>query len=271
MEWAWALPSVQPYVKHDHAEVAGIVLDGGSTPRERQLSFAAFRFDQPVDAATITVRAMPPVGEFVLYGAAAVRADRSSPAEQLFGRTKTKYRLVYSDSDIHVLENTEALPRAFLVPRARVAPSLGTALSEMVHQPFQPRQEVILADDATTQATPLTTDRGGQGTARITAYAASDVKIHTSVSADAWLVLSDTFYPGWTAAVDGQAVNVLRGDVLFRVVPVPAGEHEIEFRFEPASVRLGLVISLGALITLLCALALTVAGRVARPRRTTSH
>jgi hypothetical protein len=177
---------------------------------------------------------------------------------------------VYADRDIHVLENTEAQPRAFLVPRARIAPSLSSALSEMVHQPFQPRQEVILADDAAIQATPLTTDRGGQGTATISMYQDSAITIHTSASADAWLVLSDTFYPGWTAAVDGQVVTVLRGDVLFRVVPVPAGEHDVEFRFEPASVRTGLLISLGALIVLLGALALTLAGKWAHPGRTTS-
>ena len=271
MEWAWDLPSVQPYVKHERVEGAGVILDNGSPPRERQLSFAVFTFDQPVPAAIISVRAIPPVGEFVLYGAAAVRADGANTVEQLFGRTKPKYRQVYVDSEIRVLENTEALPRAFLVPRARVAPSLGTALSEMVHQPFQPRQEVILADDAATQATPLTTDRGGQGTAQITAYETSSVKIHTSASADAWLVLNDTFYPGWTAAVDGQAVTVLRGDVLFRVVPVPAGEHEVEFRFEPASVRLGLLISLGSLLVLACALALAQAGRSAHLTRTTSQ
>jgi hypothetical protein len=270
MEWAWDLPRVQPYVKHERVESAGVVLDNGPPPRERHLSFADFTFDQPVAAASILVRAIPPVGEFVLYGAAALRADGSSPVAQLFGRSKAKFRQVYVDGEIQVFENTETLPRAFLVPRARVAASLGTALSEMIHQPFQPRQEVILTDDASTQATPLSTDRGGQGSARITAYEASAVQIHTSASADAWLVLSDTFYPGWTAAVDGQAVTVLRGDVLFRVVPVPAGEHEVEFRFEPASVRMGLLISLGSLLVLVCALALALAGKAAHLRRTTS-
>jgi hypothetical protein len=270
MEWAWDLPSVEPYVKHERVEGAGVILDSGSAPRERQLSFANLRFDQPVTAATLSVRAIPPTGEFVLYGAAMVRADGAASAEQLFGRTKTKYRQVFIGSDVRVLENTEALPRTFLVPRARVAASLGTALSEMVHQPFQLRQEVILGDDATTQATPLSTDRGGQGTAQVTAYQASDVKIHTSASADAWLVLSDTFYPGWSATVDGQAVTVRRGDLLFRVVPVPGGEHDVEFHFEPTSVRTGLLISLASLLVLVVAMALALAGKSARRGRTTS-
>jgi hypothetical protein len=167
-----------------------------------------------------------------------------------------------------VLENTTALPRAFIVPQARVAASLGTALNEMVHAPFRPDQLVILADDATTQATPLVADRGGQGTARVTAYGADDVRIHTSSTGDAWLVLSDTYYPGWTAAVDGHPTTVMRGDVLFRVVAVPGGEHDVEFRFEPASIKLGLPISVVALAVV--AIALVVAGRPARRRRTTS-
>jgi len=270
MEWAWDLPSVQPYVKHARVEGAGVVLDNGPAPRERQLSFAAFTFDQPIAAASITVRATSPVGEFVLYGAAAVGADGTGSVQQLFGRTKSKYRQVYVDNDLRVVENTDALPRAFVVPRARVAPSLGTALSEMVHQPFQPRQEVILADDAATLTAGLATDRGGVGSARVTAYSSGDIQVHTSASADAWLVLSDTFYPGWTATVDGQAVTVLRGDVLFRVVPIPAGEHAVEFRFEPASVRLGLLISLGALFALVAAVGVAQVGRPMRRTRTTS-
>ena len=159
---------------------------------------------------------------------------------------------------------------AFLVPTARVAPSLGTALSQMIHQPFQPDQEVILADDSTTTGTlaaGLPGERGGHGTAQIVSYAPNDVRLHTSTDGDAWLVLSDTYYPGWTASVDGQPAPVLRGDVLFRVVPVPAGEHDVELRFEPSSVKIGLGISL---VCLLC-VALGIAGKPARRRRTTSR
>jgi uncharacterized membrane protein YfhO len=61
---------------------------------------------------------------------------------------------------------------------------------------------------------------------------------------------------------------VLRGDVLFRVIPVPAGEHDVEFQFEPASVRIGLLISLVAVLIVVAGLIL--AGRSARSGRTTS-
>jgi hypothetical protein len=227
----------------------------------------AFSFDRPVEATRMTVRAVPPQGEFALYGGAVVSSDGA--IQQLFGRSKTKYHQVYADGEIRVLENTAALSRAFLVPRARVAPSLGAALSVMVHQPFQPDQEVILANDATTQATPIVPEPGGQGAATITTYSPGDVTVHTSASADAWLVLSDTYYPGWVASIDGQPAPVLRGDVLFRVVQVPVGEHDVELRFEPTSVKLGLLISL--IVLALLASVFVLAGRRARRSRTTSQ
>jgi membrane protein YfhO len=266
MDWAWNLPSVQSAVKHQRVQVAGTTTEAnGPQPTSRDLSFADVMFNTPVSATTLTVRATPPSGEFVLYGGAALGSDDS--VDELFGKTKTKYREVYADNEIRVLEDTAAYPRAFLVPTARVAPSLGTALSEMVHQPFNPEQEVILADDTTTQSTGLNGARGGHGTARVMEYGPNSLRVHTAADADSWLVLSDTYYPGWTATVDGEPVSVMRGDVLFRVVPVPGGEHDVEFRFEPASVRIGLLISLGALLVLLAGLLL--GGRAAASSRTT--
>ena len=268
MDWAWNLPSVQASVQHQKVAVAGTTTEpGGPQPTTRSLSYTDITLPTSVDAATLTVRAVPPSGEFVLYGGAAVGGDGS--LAQLFGKTDAKYQQVYADSEIRVLQNTAAFPRAFLVPTARVAPSLGSALSQMIHQPFQPDQEVILADDTSTLSTGLAGDRGGHGTAQIVSYGPNDVRLHTSADGDAWLVLSDTYYPGWTAAVDGQEATVLRGDVLFRVVPVPAGEHDVELRFEPSSVKIGLGITLACLACVL--LALGIAGKLARRRRTTSE
>jgi uncharacterized membrane protein YfhO len=62
----------------------------------------------------------------------------------------------------------------------------------------------------------------------------------------------------------------MRGDVLFRVVAIPAGEHDVEFRFAPPSVRLGLAISVGALALLLIGLVSATSGGSGRRRRTTS-
>jgi hypothetical protein len=269
MDWAGDVPSVRAAVQHGQVMVAGTTTEpGGPQPTTRNLSFADLVFDRGIPATTVTVRAAPPSGEFVLYGAGIVGSDGS--ITQLFGKTDTRYRQVYADNEIRVLENSSAYPRAFLVPNASVAPSLGTALSQMIHQPFQPDQQVILADDSATQSTGLSGNRGGRGTATITSYQPDAVQLHTSADGDAWLVLSDTYYPGWTATIDGQSAPVLRGDVLFRVVPVPAGEHDVELRFEPTSVKVGLALSLVSLVSLAgVLLALTMSGKVTWRRRTT--
>lgn len=269
MEWAWDLPTVQSVVKHQRIEVAGVATergtDGKAAAGDRLLSYAGFTYDRPVTASYVVVRAIPPVGELALYGAAVVASDGS--VQQLFGRTKTKYRPVYVDNQIRVWENTSAQPRAFVVPAVRTAPNLGAALSEMIHRPFQPDREAILSFDSSAATANLATRGGGTGSARVSAYLADAVEVHTSASADAWLVLSDTYYPGWSATVDGQPTPLLRGDVLFRVVPIPAGDHIVTFQFDPTSIKLGLAISAGTLLLVLGGLLFP--GRLKRPTRTT--
>jgi uncharacterized membrane protein YfhO len=67
----------------------------------------------------------------------------------------------------------------------------------------------------------------------------NDIKIDVTSSQDAWLVLADTWYPGWRAAVDGEATEVLHANFLFRAVRVPAGVHEITFAYRPVSAVVG--------------------------------
>ena len=66
-------------------------------------------------------------------------------------------------------------------------------------------------------------------------------------------MLTDNWYPGWKATVDGERAPVERVDYLIRGVAVPAGAHRVEFRYEPASWRAGWIVSLLALLAIVAA------------------
>jgi uncharacterized membrane protein YfhO len=53
------------------------------------------------------------------------------------------------------------------------------------------------------------------------------------------LVLSDTYYPGWKAFVDGKETKIYRADYAFRAIPLNAGTHRVEFTYDPISFKLG--------------------------------
>ncbi|MDX1523221.1 MAG: YfhO family protein, partial [Anaerolineae bacterium] len=78
-----------------------------------------------------------------------------------------------------------------------------------------------------------------QDEVRITGYAPERVELVADLASPGWVVLTDTFYPGWQATFDGQAVDILQGNLMFRAVEVPAGRHEIIFEFRPQSLRRG--------------------------------
>ena len=73
------------------------------------------------------------------------------------------------------------------------------------------------------------------GSVRIAAYTDNAVTLNVDTPAAGVVVLHDVEYPGWTAHVDGASRPVLRADLLFRGVEVPAGHHTVEFAFQPFS------------------------------------
>ncbi len=69
-----------------------------------------------------------------------------------------------------------------------------------------------------------------------------DIGLQSDVEGN--LILADEFYPGWTATVDGKPVKLERANTLFRAVRVTPGDHEVQFRFVPASFLVGLYLAL---------------------------
>jgi Bacterial membrane protein YfhO len=98
------------------------------------------------------------------------------------------------------------------------------------------------------------------GRATIAHQSLDRVSLKVNLPQNGWLLLADTWYPGWHADVDGRRVEVERADAFFRAVRVPAGTHDVQFRYEPSSYRRGALISVGSWVAWL----LVAAGLLAR-------
>jgi len=109
---------------------------------------------------------------------------------------------------------------------------------------------LVLAGDTGSRST---------GTARITDSKPNFVEIETQVPSQGFLALSDVYYSGWKASVDGRPAKILRTNAVFRGLPLGPGNHTIQFRFEPRSVYAGAVVTLATLA--LCSFGLFRASR----------
>ena len=78
-------------------------------------------------------------------------------------------------------------------------------------------------------------------------YAPAAIELEVDAAQAGLVVLTDTYYPGWHAAVDGRAAPLLRTNLLFRGVPVASGSHRVFLWFDPLSVKVGGAVSALAL------------------------
>jgi len=133
-----------------------------------------------------------------------------------------------------------ALPRAFLVNRYRALPT-AEVLDAVRDRRFRPESEVIL--ERQPPRFEPSEDVSAPGSAVVVSRRANEVAIETESDHGSILVLTESYYPGWKAEIDGSPAEILRANYVFRAVVVPEGNHEVVFRFRPASFIIGAIVS----------------------------
>jgi hypothetical protein len=177
------------------------------------------------------------------------------------------------EGDAFLYENRSVLPRAYVVNEARVVSSDQDALDVMASDAFRPLDEVLLFErDALNTEGERIGDSGAMtgaaGLALIESYGAHRVDIRVSMRRSGYLVLADTYYPGWQAKLDGRPVQVLRANVSQRAVYVSEGDHRIVFEFHSRAIGRGLAITSSSILLVVVMSLVILLRRRANQKRT---
>jgi hypothetical protein len=244
-EWAIECPEIAPQMKHQRADViearpvrssAGpcpwnryLVLKEGSFGRELHIRWmggdrGALRIHR------VTAGNIPVVPEVVAI------------------QTDPRWRVRHVTPTTLLAENTRALPRAYVASQ----------VVSVLH-PFEVIRSGRLADGSPWDPRQAALREGTAPTVRLDASCASAavrwlddtddaVALEVTSPARCFLVLSDTEYPGWRAAVDGDDVPIERVNGAFRGIFLPEGLHRIRFAFVPRSLLFGAVVSIAVIL-----------------------
>jgi hypothetical protein len=200
----------------------------------------------------IEVRTLAPEGGLRLAGLGLYERE-SSVVRSVLTSHRSKYRVAFVGDTSIVYENTAAQPRAFLAPRALAIPPDDWSLVRLVEDGRDPRTAVLLERPTVEQPTTLLNGAplAPAESAEIVRYEPDRAVVRVRTLEPRYLVLSDTYFPGWQATVDGQRVEIERANYLFRAVLVPPGDHIVEWRYLPPSLIWGGMVTVLALATML--------------------
>lgn len=166
-----------------------------------------------------------------------------------------QYRLIHS-GDVKIYENLDVLPRAFMVSEWENQPDVAASIDVMQNSVFDPGETAVIIG-AESGHLPVAQD----DSVTILSQAQDLISLNVRSEGGGLLVFTDADYPGWKAAMDGSQAIIYQTDGFFRGVFIPPGSHDVEFLYEPLSVKIGAIFTL---IGLLCLSLLIVFGYLKR-------
>ncbi|HLK19812.1 MAG TPA: YfhO family protein [Bryobacteraceae bacterium] len=144
-----------------------------------------------------------------------------------------------------VYENRSPLPRFFLVSNVARAEDMADAVRQLGSATFDPRKTAVVEQGIAAEY-----PESANAAVRIVKYANAEIQLHVESPVPRYLVTSEVNYPGWRAFLDGQEKPIPMTNLAFRGLAVPAGTHEIVFRFRPAILLWSAAVSALACIVL---------------------
>lgn len=174
------------------------------------------------------------------YYLALKKDEKGNPSSG--GEIDEKYMLprfnrVFEDKTTVVLESKTALPRAFMVYEWETILDRDEILDSLLNDQF-PLGEKILLEEVVEES-----DIVGNGEVLYVKYQETGSELVVETDQSGMLFISDTYYPGWKAYVDGIEQRIYRADYAFRAIKVSAGKHLIRFTYQPDSFFDGLKIA----------------------------
>ncbi|MDD5686302.1 MAG: YfhO family protein [Elusimicrobia bacterium] len=155
---------------------------------------------------------------------------------------KKEYEYYTSLPAIKIYENKLFMEKAFFVKDMVLSSEV---IEQMFNKDFNPAQAVVLEE--TTRKYHYT----GKGNVSVKKYLDGEVEIEVTSDNGGFLVLTDSFYPGWKAFIDGQETKIYKADYIFRAVEVPPDRHLIRFAYKPYYFIVGKWVSVFSLFCLI--------------------
>jgi uncharacterized membrane protein YfhO len=124
-------------------------------------------------------------------------------------------------------------------------------LSRMTSKDFRPDKEVLLEEELPPF---FLLPKGGDGKEKGVEFVSESnnrLKLLVKMKEKGLLVLSDTYFPGWKAFVNGKKEKIYRANYNFRAIPLEAGDYDIQFIYDPITFKIGISISLITLMGIL--------------------
>jgi hypothetical protein len=214
-------------------------------------------------------------GDFYFYDAAAtfplpfnllnvkyILANRNRPLNS------EDFDLVYTN-EILIYRYKICSPRALAVFNYQVEPNPLSILTRVRSLSFDPAKTLLLESNPEVAATnqESASVEGTNTSVQITSYRADEVNLAASLPRPGFLLLLDTYFPGWKATVNGLATPIYRADYNFRAIALPAGPSTIRFVYQPKSFRVGMALA-GATLLILVAIWVWTAKRSANAKET---
>ena len=179
-----------------------------------------------------------------------------SELSELSKFSQRQLKKVY-DADVKIYQNGAALPRAFVVHQVQQVTTGQAAFALLLSGELDVRHAVVIEVSEKEKQHQFRRPAGetdtGEGKARIHEkgaeavqimhYSPHQIDIQVRLTESGYLVLSDTYFPGWKAVVNGQEAALYQANYILRAVPLDPGQHQVSFVYDPFSFRLGLSLS----------------------------